>query len=103
MTAQVYLSGRRLALGAAATSAHWIGEEAAFTMGDGGVLFAAREGEARRVEVHEGAILSAALHPDGKRIVSGGDDGSVRTTAADGVTESVAELGKWVDLGAKLK
>jgi WD40 repeat protein len=97
VTAQVYVSGRRLALGAAATSALWIGEEAAFTLGDGGVVFASREGESRRFEVHDGAILSAALQPDGKRIVTGGDDGRLKATAADGVTECIAELGKWID------
>ena len=41
VTAQVYENGRRLALGASATSAHWIGETALFALGDGSIRTAA--------------------------------------------------------------
>jgi WD40 repeat protein len=97
VTAQIYERGRRLALGAAATSVHWIGEEALFALGDGAILVAGREGETRRIAAHEGAILSAALHPDGKRLITGGDDGRLQVAAPTGEAQTLAELHKWVD------
>lgn len=97
VSAQVYETGRRLALGAAATSVHWIGSEAYFALGDGAVLVAAREGESKRIATHNGVILSAALHPDGKRLVTGGDDGRLNIVAGDGAVATLAELRKWVD------
>ncbi|MBL8542927.1 MAG: WD40 repeat domain-containing protein [Hyphomonadaceae bacterium] len=97
MTAQVYQTGRRLALGASASSVHWLGDEALFALGDAAVVAARREGEARRIEAHDGAILSAALHPDGRRLVTGGDDGRVKAIAPDGGVETMAELRRWVD------
>lgn len=96
VSARVYESGRRLALGASATAAHWLGEEAWFALGDGAVLMAAREGETRRIPAHDGAILCAAAHPDGKRLVTGGDDGRLNIVSADGV-ETLADMRKWVD------
>ena len=98
MSAQVYESGRRLALGASVTSAHWIGEEAWFALGDGGVLVAPRDGETRRTDAHDGAILCAAPHPDGKRLVTGGDDGRVNVISRDGV-ELLGALRAHVETG----
>lgn len=97
MTAQVHQSGRRLALGASATSAHWIGDQALFALGDGGVIVAARKGENRRLDVHDGAILSAALHPSNSYLVTGGDDGRLNLVSPDGNVETLGNLGKWVD------
>jgi WD40 repeat protein len=97
MTAQVYLSGRRLALGAGAASVHWIGEQALFALNDGAVFAAAREGETRRFAAHDGVILSAALHPDGKRLVTGGDDGRLNIVSPSGEVAMLASLRKWVD------
>ncbi|MBN8606586.1 MAG: WD40 repeat domain-containing protein [Caulobacterales bacterium] len=97
MSAQVYDSGRRLAIGAGATSVHWIGDEALFALSDGAVLVATREGETRRIAAHDGVILSAGLHPDGKRLVTGGDDGRVQIIAPDGEARTLAELRRWVD------
>ena len=50
-----------------------------------------------RVAVHpEGAILAAAF--DGKRLVTGGDDGVVAAVDAAGVVERIAdEKGRWID------
>ncbi len=95
--ARVYTNGRRLALGASATAAHWIGDEALFALGDGAVIAAPREGDTRRITVHDGVILSAALHPDGKRLLTGGDDGRLNAVAPTGETQTIAKLRKWVD------
>jgi WD40 repeat protein len=97
VTAEVYTNGRRLALGAPATSVCWIGEEALFALGDGCVLAAAREGETRRIEAHDGAILCAALHPDRTHIVTGGDDGRVKLVSPNGAVETLSETRKWVN------
>lgn len=98
MTAQVYVSGQRLALAAPATSAHWIGDTALFALGDGCLRTAGIQAKlSAPVQVHDGAILCAAVHPDGKRLVTGGDDGRVMLVTADGANETLAELGKWVD------
>ncbi|MCR6643563.1 MAG: WD40 repeat domain-containing protein [Terricaulis sp.] len=97
MSAEVYTNGRRLALGAAATGVHWIGEEALFALGDGRVIAAAREGQTRAFAAHDGAILSTALHPDRKRLVTGGDDGRIKIVAPDGALETLGETRKWID------
>lgn len=97
VTAEVYANGRRLALGASATSVHWIGAEAFFALGDGAMLIAPREGEAQRSQTHDGVILCAALHPDRQRILTGGDDGKLCAIGADGAPAVLAELGKWVN------
>lgn len=97
VSAEVYNNGRRLALGASATAAFWIGDEALFALGDGAVFVAAREGDARRIAAHDGAILCAALHPDRQRLVTGGDDGRIQIVAPGGDVQSMAEPRKWVN------
>jgi WD40 repeat protein len=97
VTARVYEAGARLALGAGATSVHWIGDEALFALGDGAVIAAAQAGQTKRIQAHEGAILSAALHPNRACLVTGGDDGQLNTVSSAGDITLVASLGKWVD------
>ena len=81
--------------GAHVTAVVWLGDTAAFALGDGSVLLADEE-SARRVAAHpEGAILVAA--GDGKRLVTGGDDGRVAVTKADGSTETLAQAKGWID------
>jgi WD40 repeat protein len=58
--------------------AHFLGHTAVFVLGEEALLFAEPSGELRRMDVHSGAILTAAS--DGERIISGGDDGKVVTT-----------------------
>lgn len=97
MSARVYTDGRRLALGASATAAHWISASALFSLGDGGVCVVTPDGAPNRVAAHEGAILSAAPHPDGQRLLTGGDDGRIAAISTMGIFDEVAKLGKWVD------
>ncbi|MFT3726528.1 MAG: WD40 repeat domain-containing protein [Terricaulis sp.] len=97
MTARVYESGRRLALAAGATAVHWIGGEALFALSDGAVFATPREGETRRIEAHGGTILSAALHPDRARLVTGGDDGKLLAVSPAGDVTPIATLRKWID------
>jgi WD40 repeat protein len=66
---------------------------AVFTLGDGAVRF--KDGGA--VQAHDGASLSACLHPSGEGVLSGGDDGRLVWARPEGV-ETLAELpGKWID------
>jgi WD40 repeat protein len=97
VSAQVYETGRRLAIGAGATAVHWADGVAMFALNDGNVFVAAREGEARRITAHDGVILSAALHPDGKCLVTGGDDGALKAVSPAGEVAIIGELRKWVD------
>lgn len=97
VSAQVYESGRRLALGAGPAGIHWIGDNALFALSDGAVAAAALDGEVRRIAVHEGVILSAALHPDGMRILTGGDDGVLKAVTPHGGVATLGEMRKWVD------
>ncbi|MFC0220792.1 WD40 repeat domain-containing protein [Pseudochelatococcus lubricantis] len=81
--------------GAHVTGVRWLDGTAAFALGDGGVLLD-RAGERRRVEAHPdaGALVVAQA---GKRLLTGGDDGRIVATAADGTVETlVDEKGRWI-------
>ncbi|WP_395648017.1 WD40 repeat domain-containing protein [Terricaulis sp.] len=98
MTARVYEHGKRLALGAGATSVHWLGDAAYFALGDGALKLASAEGAGARHELHDGAILCAAPHPDGKRLLTGGDDGALKAVSETGEAETLLKTrGKWID------
>ena len=74
----------------------FLGRTPVFALADGTILFAGI-GEEKRVAAHpDAAILVVAC--DGKRIVTGGDDGRVVATDAEGRTTEIAhEKGKWID------
>src|SRR5271169_5689533 len=86
-----------VAAGGPIIAAHFLGATAVFVLGEEAMVLAEAKGEARRLDVHGGAILTTA--GDGARIVSGGDDGKiVETTAAD-ETRTLADDPKhrWID------
>jgi WD40 repeat protein len=98
VTARVYTEGKRLALGAGASGVGFIGDAAMFALTDGAVLVSSREGENKRIEAHgDDSILCCALHPDRKRVLTGGGDGALRAVAPDGAVETLIEPGrKWI-------
>jgi WD40 repeat protein len=67
--------------------------EAHFALGDGTV----RTGSGATVEAHDGAVLSAAAHPAGDGILTGGDDGRLVWAKAGGAIELAKVPGRWID------
>ncbi|MEJ0078655.1 MAG: WD40 repeat domain-containing protein [Alphaproteobacteria bacterium] len=86
-----------VAAGAPVVAVHFTKDRAAFVLGEETVLFVAADGSEQRVAVHAGGILSAVA--DGRRIVTGGDDGSVVAIDAQGKAETLATDPKhrWID------
>jgi anaphase-promoting complex subunit 4/WD40 domain-containing protein len=82
---------------AAVVDLYFLDDTAVFVLGEEALLLVARDGEARRIAAHGGAILAAAC--DGQRVVTGGDDGKVVSTGADASSEPVATDAKrrWID------
>ena len=82
--------------GAPVTAAAFIGGAPALALGDGYVLLAGA-GEKRHVAAHpDAAILVAAKA--GAALATGGDDGRIALTSADGAVLQIAhEKGKWID------
>lgn len=98
MTAQVYQSGRRLALGASVTSAHWIGDECFFALGDGTVRIFDGFNDIV-VNAHDGPVLCAAVHPNKAGVITGGDDGCICLTDGAGALEVIENFRarKWIN------
>ncbi|KQS46700.1 hypothetical protein ASG20_15510 [Sphingomonas sp. Leaf198] len=90
--------GSRAEVGAEPTAILWLGDDALLTLGDGSVRHMTDAGEVAAHPVHGGAILAACRHPDGRSIVTGGDDGRVCRVTAYG---DFLELGRfdrrWVE------
>jgi hypothetical protein len=88
---------RRVAAGAAAVAAHFLGETAVFVLGEEALLLVAGDGAERRVPAHGGAILCSAAEEG--RVVTGGDDGKVVATDAGGESAVVAgdQKHRWID------
>jgi WD40 repeat protein len=87
---------RPLAAGAPAVAAAFIGGEPTLALADGNIVIG-DPGAERRVAAHpDGAILVAAR--DGDTLLTGGDEGRVVRTSADGGLEAIAEeKGRWID------
>ena len=88
---------RPLKAEAPVVAAHFLGQTAIFVLGEEALLFLSRAGEARTIPVHGGAILASAADASG--IVTGGDDGKVVATKADGKSVTLASDAKhrWID------
>jgi WD40 repeat protein len=83
--------------GGSIVAVHFLGRSAAFVLGEEAIVLAPPDGEPHRVSVHAGAILTTA--GDDTRIVTGGDDGKIAATDANGRTRIVARDAKarWID------
>ena len=88
---------RPVAAGAPVVGAHFLGRTAVLVLGEEALLLVEDKDEPRRVVAHGGAILATASN--GKRIVTGGDDGKVAATDASGETRTLATDVKhrWID------
>lgn len=76
--------------------AGFLGNVPLFATGEGKIALGTAE---RTASPHGGGILAAAVSADGRTLLSGGDDGKVMRTAADGSSAMVAERGrKWIDM-----
>ncbi len=75
---------------------HFLGDTAAFVLGEETIVIADQDGE-RRVAVHAGGILCSA--GTGTGILTGGDDGKIAATGIDGATRTVAtdEKRRWIN------
>jgi WD40 repeat protein len=80
----------------AIVAAHFLGDTAAFVLGEEAVLLVRGDDE-RRVVIHGGAILAAVA--DGERLLTGGDDGKVVATDRAGAGTRLAADAKhrWID------
>lgn len=67
--------------------------KAAFALGDGTVRF--ETGEV--AQAHDGAALSACLHPGGEGVITGGDDGRLVWSRPSGAQELASLPGKWIE------
>jgi WD40 repeat protein len=86
-----------VAAGAPVVATYFLGRTAIFVLGEEALLLVEGRAEPRRVAVHGGAILATAAAGD--RLVSGGDDGRVMVTDANGETRTLATDAKhrWID------
>lgn len=66
---------------------------AVFALGDGTVRFESGE----RVDVHDGAVLCACVHPSGDGIITGGDDGRVAWVRRDDSVVLATAENQWID------
>ena len=88
---------RKLAVGMPVSSIHFLGDTAVFVGAEENAAMVNDTGDVSTVSVHGGAILCATS--DGKRIVSGGDDGKVVALDAKGEVSVLATDAKrrWID------
>ncbi len=88
---------RPLKAEAPVVAAHFLGQTAVFVLGEEALMFVPKTGDVRTAAVHGGAILCSTA--DAGRIVTGGDDGKVVSTAAegDGTVGATDGQRRWID------
>jgi WD40 repeat protein len=88
---------RPVSIGAPVSALFFIGDRAAFVGDEETVTLVAGDGDKTAINVHGGAILSSVS--DGKRLITGGDDGKVVALDAKGESTVVATDAKrrWID------
>lgn len=81
----------------AVVAAHFLGRTAVFVLGEEQVAFAAEDGSTKSLAVHRGGILATAASDT--QVITGGDDGQVFATDAQGASRLVGTDGKrrWID------
>src|SRR3569623_1968662 len=87
----------KVELKAPATAVHFTGDVAAFVSGEESVVLVDGAGAGTEVAVHGGGILCSVS--DGRRLVTGGDDGKVVVVDAKGKIETLAAAARhrWID------
>jgi WD40 repeat protein len=88
---------RDIAIGGPVGAVHFLGDTAVFIGAEENAILAKPDGETSTVELHGGGVLCSVS--DGKRIVSGGDDGKVMLLDAAGKAELFVTDAKrrWID------
>ncbi len=81
------------AFDASVTAALFDASGAIFALGDGSVRFESGE----RADVHDGAVLSACVHPSGDGVITGGDDGRVVWTRRGEASMLHEAAGQWIE------
>ncbi|MEW6123307.1 MAG: WD40 repeat domain-containing protein [Pseudomonadota bacterium] len=85
---------RTFAFDSGVAAATFLGPRAVFLEDQGRALLVGSE--ETRVDLHAGVVLEAV--GDGRRLLSAGDDGTVRALAADGEVRTLVEhKGRWID------
>lgn len=82
--------------GAHVVGAAFLGPTAVLALADGTVVLRDAEGAERRVTAHPDAGMLCAAS-DGKRLLTGGDDGRVVATDAGGASAEIGTVPGWVD------
>ena len=88
---------RAIKIGAPVSAVHFLGDAAAFVGAEENIFVVEGDGEPAAIAVHGGGILCATS--DGKRLVTGGDDGKVASLDARGEVSVLATDTKrrWID------
>src|SRR5262249_50630006 len=88
---------RPVKAGVPVVAAHFLGQTAIFVLGEGALVLAPRAAAPRGAPAPAGATPATAA--DAERIVTGGDDGKVVATDADGQSTTIASDAKqrWID------